>query len=204
MVVALSETGEIVFGVIGFELAMGSGGLAHDVSDRGANPIEEHRAGCPAAQAGAGRAVVMACVAEGGPAGESVGYGPRVGDQPALCATCGLAPTETLDRDQIGLARAALRSRSRRQSRTASCRVRPGPACYRSAPAVNSDSVEWKIVPAGTITTMAAYPNTGVRPQTEPVSSGGPNQPDALPHGIKVQKSDVWTYRSHKDAQRER
>ena len=82
-VVAPSEAGEIAFGVIGSELAIGSGDRALDVSERSVDPLEGRHAGCLAARAGANRPVVMAGMAEGGPTGVSVGHDLGVGS-PAL------------------------------------------------------------------------------------------------------------------------
>lgn len=90
------------------ELAIGSTERTLDVAERGVDPLEGHHAGCLAARAGAGRPMVMAGTAEGGPAGEAVGHDLGVGGRPALCAACGLALAEAPDRSRIDLARLVL------------------------------------------------------------------------------------------------
>ena len=52
--VALSKTGEATLGVIGAELAIGSGDGALDVAERGIDPLERRHTGRLASRAGAG------------------------------------------------------------------------------------------------------------------------------------------------------
>ena len=73
-VAAPGEAGGMAFGVVGAGLPVGSGDRVPDVSERGVDPLEGRHAGRHAPGAGAGRPVVVAGMAEGGPAGEGVGH----------------------------------------------------------------------------------------------------------------------------------
>ena len=132
-VVSPGEAGEVALGMIGAELAVGSGDRALDVAERRVDPFEGRHAGGLPPGAGADRAMASDDPVERVPAAQAVGEDLASGGQPALGAARDLALAEALDRDQLDLARPALGGWWRPPPRRASCPARHGPACRRRA-----------------------------------------------------------------------
>ena len=107
-VVSPGEAGEVALGMIGAELAVGSGDRALDVAERRVDPFEGRHAGGLPPGAGADRAMASDDPVERVPAAQAVGEDLASGGQPALGAARDLALAEALDRDQLDLARPAL------------------------------------------------------------------------------------------------
>ena len=73
VVVAPSETGEIAFGVVWADLAIGSGDHALDVAERRIDPFEGRRADCLGSRAGVDCGIGVGALAEHTPTAEAIG-----------------------------------------------------------------------------------------------------------------------------------
>ena len=93
-VVSPGEAGEVALGMIGAELAVGSGDRALDVAERRVDPFEGRHAGGLPPGAGADRAMASDDPVERVPAAQAVGEDLASGGQPALGAARDLALAE--------------------------------------------------------------------------------------------------------------